>query len=113
MSLQLIYVTAPTAAVADELARGVVLLGLAACANVLPGVRSTYMWEGELTVEEECILLVKTTIAASSAAASWLQENHPYETPCVLEFPVDSANLGFLTWVEEHVGDAAKGELRR
>jgi periplasmic divalent cation tolerance protein len=42
-----IMCTCPDEATASMLASGLVEKQLAACVNVVPGVRSTYRWQGE------------------------------------------------------------------
>ena len=55
-----VYVTAPSAAVATALSRALVTSRLAACVNVVAGVRSIYVWKGELCEDEEQLLVIKT-----------------------------------------------------
>ncbi len=62
-----VLVTAPDAEVAARLARTLVEDRLAACGNVLPGLRSIYRWEGQVHDEPEALLLLKTTRALRGA----------------------------------------------
>ena len=55
-----VHVTTPDAATAERLARILVDERLAACVQVVPGVRSFYRWEGDVAVDDEHLLLVKT-----------------------------------------------------
>ena len=55
-----VLVTAPSADKAAELARALVEEQLAACGNVLPGLRSIYRWEGKVHDEPEALLILKT-----------------------------------------------------
>lgn len=41
----MVYVTAPNPQVADSLATALVESRLAACVNILPGVKSVYRWQ--------------------------------------------------------------------
>lgn len=43
--LAVVYVTAPNPQVADSLATALVESRLAACVNILPGVKSVYRWQ--------------------------------------------------------------------
>ena len=58
-----VLVTAPSAEQAAQLARTLVEEQLAACGNVLPGLRSIYRWEGKVHREPEVLLFAKTTRA--------------------------------------------------
>jgi periplasmic divalent cation tolerance protein len=53
----------------------------AACVNVLPSVRSHYVWKGEVCEEEESLLLVKCAAERVGALRASLQGVHPYELP--------------------------------
>ena len=63
MGRRLVYVTAPGMDEAQALARMAVERRLAACANILPGMRSLYWWQGRMESAEEVVLLLKTTEA--------------------------------------------------
>ena len=57
--------------------------GLIACANILPGVRSFYLWQGQRGEARECGALFKTTEGLLDKAIARLGEIHPYETPAI------------------------------
>jgi periplasmic divalent cation tolerance protein len=76
--------TAPDAEVARRIARALVERRLAACVQVLPGVASTYRWQGAIEESSEVLILAKTTHARMDALETVLRELHPYEVPeCV------------------------------
>lgn len=86
---------------AGRIARSVVEEGLAACVNLLPGVRSVYRWEGRVEEAEETTLLIKTTAERAPALRARLCALHPYDTPEILALPVDEASSDprYLDWV--------------
>ncbi|MBT8472544.1 MAG: divalent-cation tolerance protein CutA [Marinicaulis sp.] len=96
-----LYVTAPDADVADQIAETVIADKCAACVNILPGMRSVYEWGGKVECAEECVLIVKTTAAAAPAARDAIINAHPFDTPCVAALPVDPAgsSTAFLDWI--------------
>ncbi|RLB54062.1 MAG: divalent-cation tolerance protein CutA [Deltaproteobacteria bacterium] len=99
--LSLVLVTAPNDDVAARLARGLVEGGLAACVNVVPGVRSFYVWKGALEEETEVQLLIKTRRERFDELAAWIGEHHPYEVPEILAVPIENGSPAYLTWVRE------------
>ncbi len=94
-----VLVTAPTPQRAAELARAVVGERLAACGNVLPGMRSVYRWEGEVKEDEEALLLLKTSRARFDALRDRLLALHPYDVPEVIALPVEAGSAAYLGWI--------------
>lgn len=92
--------TAPPGA-ADALARALVEERLAACVNVIPGVRSTYRWEGRVETDEEVLLVIKTVESGLERLVTRLSELHPYEVPEAVALPVGGGSARYLNWVRD------------
>jgi len=97
--VQVCLVTAPDEEVATRLARGAVEAGLAACCNLIPGVRSVYRWEGALCDDAELLLIFKAPAAQVEALQRFVLETHPYDTPEFLAVEVSSGSPSYLAWV--------------
>jgi len=95
----LVLCAAPTAEVAAELARALVEARLAACGNVLPGLRSIYRWQGHVEDQPEVLLLLKTTRERFPALRDELLKRHPYQVPEVLALPVEAGSAAYLEWL--------------
>lgn len=93
------YITAPPEA-ADELARGLVEKGYAACVNAVP-CTSTYSWDGEIVQEEEMILIAKTTASTYSELVDWVRTEYPHEVPCIERFDETDVLPDYNNWVAE------------
>jgi periplasmic divalent cation tolerance protein len=91
--------TVPDEPTAERVARGLVEARLAACVNVLAGVRSFYRWKGAVQDDRELQLVIKTRRARFDALASWLAREHPYEVPEVLAIPVVAGATSYLQWL--------------
>ncbi|WP_164066900.1 divalent-cation tolerance protein CutA, partial [Serratia marcescens] len=65
---------------------------LAACVNVLPGMRSVYAWKGAVEKAEEVVAILKSRESLSGPLAAALKARHPYETPIILHLPVAEAD---------------------
>jgi len=96
---RVVLITAPEGDPATSLARALVEERLAACVNVLPGVRSHYRWEGELRDDAEALLVVKTSAERCAALAARVQDLHPYDVPEVLVLPTSGGSASYLDWV--------------
>jgi periplasmic divalent cation tolerance protein len=73
--------------------------GLVACANILPPMRSLYVWRGERGDTREVGALFKTDAALLERATARLAEIHPYDTPAVLGWRADTAAAATQEWL--------------
>lgn len=94
------FTTFATEADAERVARVLVDERLVACANVLPGVRSLYRWQGEIADEREVLVLMKTRKQDWTALLSRLHELHPYETPELVAVRVAAGAPKYMAWLE-------------
>lgn len=94
-----VLVTAPTPDRAAEIARALVEERLAACGNVVPGLRSVYRWEGKVQEDAEALLVLKTTRARFEALRERVLALHPYEVPEVIALPVEAGSARYLEWI--------------
>ena len=94
-----VYITVPNAAEAEGLCGALVRERLAACANILEGVRSMYWWQGSLEKAEECVCILKTTGSRFDALRDRALQLHSYTTPCIVALPIADGNPDFLTWI--------------
>jgi periplasmic divalent cation tolerance protein len=102
--VQLVLVTAPDAEVAARLARTMVEERLAACVNLVPGVRSIYRWAGAVQEDAEVLLVIKTREDRLPALSKRVQELHPYELPELIAIGVQGGSERYLEWLR---GEAA------
>jgi periplasmic divalent cation tolerance protein len=99
-----LHVTMPDQDQATALARTLVNEGLAACVNVVPGVRSIYQWEGKTQEDDEVLCLIKTRPELFEKAQARILALHPYEVPEVLAFQVDDGSPTYLAWLRKSTG---------
>jgi periplasmic divalent cation tolerance protein len=101
----LVLTTVARAEDAERIAEELVGRRLAACVNVLPGVRSIYRWKGALERDEERLLVVKTRADRFEALRETLLTLHPYEVPEVVAVPIEAGSPAYLRWLDESVGE--------
>lgn len=101
----LIWCPFPDEAAAAEVAAALLDERLIACANVVPGVRSLFSWQGEHSEAGEAGALFKTAAVRLEAAMRRLAELHPYDTPAISGWTV-RADAGTLAWLEEETRGA-------
>lgn len=98
-----VLTTAPDTVTAERMAGRLLEEGLIACANVVPGVRSVYRWEGETRNDNEVLMLLKTTSETARALTERISELHPYDVPEVLALPASAGLDSYVAWVGREV----------
>ncbi len=96
-----VLTTAGSEEVARRIARALVERRLAACVNVVPSVRSLYRWKGEVTEDEELLLVIKTAEDLFPSVRAAIRELHSYELPEAILLPIRDGDPGYLAWLEE------------
>lgn len=99
METRVVLVTAPGGEVARGIARTLVEDRLAACVNRVPGIASTYRWQGAIVEDTEDLLVIKTTRDRLEALLARIREIHPYTVPEVLALEVVEGATSYLDWV--------------
>src|SRR5215210_1829774 len=95
----LVYTTFPDEATALAIGERLVTEKLAACVNVIPGMKSVYAWKGAVERANEVVGIVKTRESLAEAVRAALKERHPYETPIVLFLEVSGGDRDTLDWL--------------
>ncbi|MBI1795503.1 MAG: divalent-cation tolerance protein CutA [Candidatus Eisenbacteria bacterium] len=86
---------------AARVARTLVEERLIACANIVPGARSLYRWEGKVADEPEVTVTMKTRKQDWTALLSRLHELHPYTTPECVAVRIASGAPAYMAWLED------------
>ena len=105
MAVIAVLTNLPDSDSAFNLARAVVGLRLAACANVLAPVTSLYRWEGRDEEAREFPVLIKSTRACYPRLEQAIRERHPYALPEIVSWPLGGLPE-YLAWVERETGEA-------
>lgn len=101
----LIYITAPNKIVAKKIGTALLQDRLIACANILPGMESIYMWQDKVNYANEAILILKTTFDHVAEIKERLPALHNYECPCLLVLPVSDGYEAYLDWIDQAVSE--------
>jgi periplasmic divalent cation tolerance protein len=88
---------------AARIARGLVEKRLAACVNVLPGVRSIYRWKGVVEDEAEVLLVIKSSRALFHQLRIELERMHSYEVPEAIAIPIVEGAEPYLAWMDREL----------
>mgnify|MGYP003579775346 CR=1 FL=1 len=99
--LRFVYITASSVDEAAMIGRALVEERLAACVNILPGMRSIYRWQGAIESADEVVLIAKSRSALVTALVARVRQLHSYDVPCVVSLPILDGNPDYLQWLAE------------
>ena len=77
---------------AESIAGPLVETGLAACVQIIGPINSIYRWKGDIEIEEEFLLLIKTRSTKFPDVRMLIEENHPYEVPEIISIPITGSS---------------------
>ena len=97
----LIYVTVKDENEGINISKLVVEKKLAACVNLYPQVKSIFEWENKIEIENESVLIFKTTEKKYDELEQLILKNHSYEKPCILKLPINGGEKTFMEWIEK------------
>ncbi len=108
-----VMITVPNAEVGTRLAEVLVEERLAACVNRVPGMLSTYRWQGKIEREPEELLLVKTRQALFEALIQRVKSLHPYTVPEIIALPILAGSDSYLEWIKQETADTLENEASK
>lgn len=85
---------------AQAISRAVVEKRLAACAQVIGPMTSTYWWEGKVEEEEEWLCILKTRKVLYGDLEEAIRKIHPYDVPEIVAVPIVAGSQPYLEWLE-------------
>lgn len=95
--------TVETKTQADDLAKHVLELHLAACVQVIP-CSSSYHWQGEIEKSGEFLCIIKTGDELFAKLCSAIEEVHPYEVAEIIATEIIRGNKAYFDWLASELG---------
>ena len=99
----IVLTTTPDLSLAEDLARRIIFAHLAACVQILPQMKSFYFWKGEVQMDSEHLLLIKTLEEKFEDLEKFIRENHPYEVPEIVAISAEKVSESYLRWIEDYL----------
>ncbi len=86
---------------ADKIGQALVKDRLAACANVIPKVKSFFFWEEKLSGQTESLLVIKTRKNLFQKLAVRVKQLHRYQVPEIIGLPIVAGEKKYLDWAKK------------
>lgn len=96
-----IFVTASSQEEATRIGHLLVEKKLAACVNLVPGIRSIFEWQGEVSEEQECLMVIKSTTEVFDLLEATVKAHHSYDVPEIIAMSIVKGSAEYLAWVKE------------
>lgn len=103
MSPVIIFVTASSQDEARTIAKGLLEVHLAACANIIPGVESHYWWQGKLETAAEWLLVIKSSQEQFEAVSAMVRKLHSYECPEIVALAPEAVEAKYMQWWTDEI----------
>jgi periplasmic divalent cation tolerance protein len=100
----LVFITASSREEAHAIGKTLIQEKLAACAGLIPGIESLYVWEGRFCDERECLLLLKSREDLVDSLILRVKALHSYKVPEILTVRVEKGNPEYIRWIDQSLG---------
>jgi periplasmic divalent cation tolerance protein len=98
-----VLVTTADVEEAERIARTALEARLAASANLVPGLRSLFWWEGKIDTSEEVLVLFKTRRDRLGQLIEAVRAQHSYQVFAAVALPILDGNADYLRWIDDSV----------
>ena len=98
-----IFCTVATMEDAEKISDKLVGEELAACVNVINGIKSIYKWKGDICRDDELLLVIKSKEANFINIKEAILSLHPYDVPEIISLEIKDGHSDYLKWIDEVV----------
>ena len=95
---------------AAKIAKSLLDKKLAACCNIIPGMKSMFWWEGKQEEIRESLLMAKTSKELAARAAAEIKSLHSYKMPALEFLEIVGGSTDNLNWIKKET-DIGLGRL--
>ena len=98
-----VFITCASVKEADKISGILLNKKLAACVNVLPGIRSKFRWKDKIEKAKEVLVMAKTRKSKFAAIDKEVRRVHSYDVPEIIALPITSGSKNYTNWIEDSV----------
>lgn len=96
-----VFITASSQIEAEKIVSALLERKCIACANILPGVKSLFFWQGKAECAEEVFIVIKSQRIQFSVIEEVVKEVHSYSVPEIIALPIVEGSADYLHWIDE------------
>src|SRR3989304_8209898 len=96
MDVIVVLITAGSIEEGERIAGSLIDSHLVACVNVVPSVKSIFIWEGKTDQQTEVLLIAKSRKALLNQIIEHVKKIHSYSVPEVIAIPVIGGSEDYL-----------------
>jgi len=85
---------------AKKIAKHLLESHLVACANILPGMESMFLWNGKIERASEVLLMLKSKQSCLKKLKEQAKKLHSYECPVIEMLEIKDGNQEFFSWMD-------------
>ncbi len=98
-----ILITAKDKKEAEKIAKKLIKSKLAACVNIVGGIKSLFWWQGKVDQAKETLLIVKSRKEKFEKIAKLAKAIHSYDVPEIIAIPIVSGFKPYLNWIDDSI----------
>ena len=98
-----VVTTTETKEDAEKIAKALVEKRLAACAQLVGPIVSTYWWKENVETDEEWQCIIKSKKSLYGEVEKAIKMIHLYETPEIIALPIVSGSDDYLEWLNSEL----------
>jgi periplasmic divalent cation tolerance protein len=98
-----VFCTVPDNTTAEKISESLVGNGLAACVNIIPGLKSIYKWENVICRSGEILLIMKSSADIFIKLKEEILKLHPYQVPEIISVKISDGHIPYLSWIDENI----------
>jgi periplasmic divalent cation tolerance protein len=97
----MVFITVKSEKEGEKIASALLKDKLAACVNVIGGVKSFFRWKGQIATENEILLIAKTKDMLFENLKKRVLELHSYEVPEIIATSILAGSEQYLDWIKK------------
>ena len=94
-----VYSTMGSIQDARRIAHALVEEQLVACVNIIPKIESVYKWKGKIEIDEEVVIIAKTTDKNVKKTIQKIKSLHSYDLPDIIVLPIIGGLKDYLEYI--------------